>query len=503
MSNRSIFRIIIGIAIVVSISALLYFSSESQTLLYRDAKSHLNIARRVFFSQTPGLVQLGGIWLPLPHLLMLPTIWFDPFYYSGLAGIIPSMISFVIVAVVTYKLILYLTEDVGAGIIGMLVILSSPSLLYLQSTPMSEMPLLATSIASIYFFIRWIKERQYWHIMFAALCVMLATLTRYDGWFLFGCEFIVISLIVVSSMKTSRKAEGHLFLYTFLGGFGIALWLLYNKAIFGSYTNFALGKGSAAWDTQRVTTAVTETSKHNFFHSFATFNWMGIDNAGIILIIGAIIGLGVFLSTQRPKILLLSVLLLLSPYIFNIISLFFGLSIAKSAHIFPFESYNLRYGATIIPAVAFFIGILASRGWASKITALILVIGQAFLLYSQPLEIIADAKVGNVETEHKVAEWVRAHPSKGNTILSTLAHDPLLFEGQIPMQKLVYEGNQHLWESALSFPEGTADRIILKQSDTVNDAVRRKLYNSKVLQEKYIKVYDNDYQVYDKKDLTQ
>ena len=43
-------------------------------LNYGDAVAHLHIARRVFDSHRPGLSQLGSVWLPLPHLLMIPFV---------------------------------------------------------------------------------------------------------------------------------------------------------------------------------------------------------------------------------------------------------------------------------------------------------------------------------------------------------------------------------------------------------------------------------------------
>src|SRR4051812_19767499 len=43
-------------------------------LYYGDAEAHLNIARRVIDSRTPGYEQIGTVWLPLPHVLMLPFV---------------------------------------------------------------------------------------------------------------------------------------------------------------------------------------------------------------------------------------------------------------------------------------------------------------------------------------------------------------------------------------------------------------------------------------------
>ena len=74
-------------------------------LLYDDSISHLEIARRVLDSTSPGLAQLGSVWLPLPHLVMLPLVWDNTLYYNGFAGSIPSMIAFVGMAVLMYRLV--------------------------------------------------------------------------------------------------------------------------------------------------------------------------------------------------------------------------------------------------------------------------------------------------------------------------------------------------------------------------------------------------------------
>ena len=58
--------ILLGIA---SVASLWFFHSRNEILLSGDAVAHINIARRVFDSRTPGLLQLGSVWLPLPHLL--------------------------------------------------------------------------------------------------------------------------------------------------------------------------------------------------------------------------------------------------------------------------------------------------------------------------------------------------------------------------------------------------------------------------------------------------
>ena len=81
--------------ICISASALLLVARQGWTLWYGDADAHLNIARRIFDSRTPGYEQLGTVWLPLPHVLMLPFVQSDALWRSGVGGAIASAICFV------------------------------------------------------------------------------------------------------------------------------------------------------------------------------------------------------------------------------------------------------------------------------------------------------------------------------------------------------------------------------------------------------------------------
>src|SRR5258706_14655537 len=87
--------ILLGL-IALSVVTTYIMYEKNLILLYGDSESHLNIAKRVTSSITPGLAQLGGIWLPLPHVMMLPFTLFDPLWRSGLAGSIVSGASYVI-----------------------------------------------------------------------------------------------------------------------------------------------------------------------------------------------------------------------------------------------------------------------------------------------------------------------------------------------------------------------------------------------------------------------
>src|SRR5262249_34873058 len=93
--NRALLAAI-GVLIAVSGWACWYFVRHGYVLYYGDAEAHLNIARRIFDSRTPGPEQIGTVWLPLPHLLMVPFATRDEWWRSGLAGTIPSALCFVL-----------------------------------------------------------------------------------------------------------------------------------------------------------------------------------------------------------------------------------------------------------------------------------------------------------------------------------------------------------------------------------------------------------------------
>src|SRR6267154_287521 len=84
-----------GIALLVSMFSFFYYFQHSALLLYGDTVAYINIARRVFDSQTPGPLQLGTVWLPLPHILMLPFIVSHRMWQTGIGGAIPSLIAYV------------------------------------------------------------------------------------------------------------------------------------------------------------------------------------------------------------------------------------------------------------------------------------------------------------------------------------------------------------------------------------------------------------------------
>src|ERR1700722_12639095 len=96
--------LVLAAALVVSLMAVWWSWSHSAFLLYGDAEAHIHIARRLFDSPRPGITQLGSVWLPLPHLLLVPFLLVDPWWRSGFAPVIPSAGCYLLACLGLYRL---------------------------------------------------------------------------------------------------------------------------------------------------------------------------------------------------------------------------------------------------------------------------------------------------------------------------------------------------------------------------------------------------------------
>src|SRR5205814_8436369 len=76
--------------------AAVHYHRLGLTLTHYDARGHLVVARRIFDSITPGWQQIGGVWLPLPHLLNALPVQIDLFYQTGASAVAISVASYAI-----------------------------------------------------------------------------------------------------------------------------------------------------------------------------------------------------------------------------------------------------------------------------------------------------------------------------------------------------------------------------------------------------------------------
>src|SRR3989338_10722783 len=182
--NNYSFYFILFFLITISVFYFLNFLNNGLGLSYNDARSHLDIGRRVVEGLKPGLAQLGSVWLPLPHLLIVATAWNDFMWHSGLAGSFWSMLSYVGTGILIYKFLEKINVGVVGRIFGVGVFAANLNILYLQSTAMTELLLLFTMTAGVYELVMWHVSDKIFRLIKAAFWISLSTLVRYDGWFL-------------------------------------------------------------------------------------------------------------------------------------------------------------------------------------------------------------------------------------------------------------------------------------------------------------------------------
>ncbi len=170
-----------------------YYASIGLTLSHYDARGHLVVSRRILDSLTPGWVQVGAVWLPLPHLLNMLPVQVDAFYRTGASGVAISVLSLGLLVYATARLVMAATGSAPATVAAAAVVTSNPNLLYLQATPMTEpllLGLLAMGLACTYEGLVANRERG---IRRGFVWLALACLTRYEAWPITGAAVVTLA----------------------------------------------------------------------------------------------------------------------------------------------------------------------------------------------------------------------------------------------------------------------------------------------------------------------
>lgn len=494
-------KTVLVLALCVSIVAWYVSFTNNFVLTYNDGASHLNIGRRIIDNYTPGFAQIGTVWLPFPHMLMFLLAWNDFLWKTALAGSIVSMISYVLCVVFLYKLGTELTGKKATGLLAALILGLNPNLLYLQTTPMTESLLLAMFILAAYFLFQYLQKNSIAYLLGTGIFVLLSTLIRYDGWFLF---FSLLGLIPLwATMNYSwKKAEGETFLFASIGGLGIILWILWNWSIFGEPLYFIFGEYSA-YAQQRVLSSVGQLpTEKNLYNATLYYFWGVIENNGAWLVFSSLAAMFAVPFLIHSKKYLPVVLVLLTPFAFNIIALFIGQS-AMNVLQAPTNPglFNIRYGIMMLPGIALLLGIIGGKvkfGWLAVI-ALLGIQTYHFLQAGHPI-VLTDGLKGLENTYYTIeaSQWL-AENYEGGLILTSLAsHDAFVARAQIPMKNYIHEGNAEFWDEALLNPSQRLTYItVLVQPP---DSVYRALKDNQDFKKNFELVHEyKEFQIYRKK----
>lgn len=470
----------LGIATALSVASYLWSLKKGYAVVYNDAMAHLNIARLVIDSIESGVAQIGSVWLPLNHILNLLLIWNDWAWHSGFAGSIFSMAAYIFSVWGIYKIVFEVTNNKLAGFAGAMAFAFNLNMLYLQTTPLTEPLYIVFFIFSIFSFIRWLNTNNFKYLLLLGFFGFLQVLIRYDGWFVVGIEGLLILYYQIFCQKEKiNKIIGKFIIFAFPVVFGVGLWLVWNFLIFGDPLFFAFGDNSAHAQQIFIEKASGLITKHNLIISFQAYWYSVLDNIGKYLIVFSCLSTLFFLfrknELQRDKKVLL-IILLLSPFVFNIISLYFGFSIINMPQLnwnIPLRSssqwFNVRYGIMVLPFIAIFIGILANL-WKKSIIILLIIISfvvcQNFLLFNSGSIILLEGVRDDQASEtFSVADTLKKVVGKNEKILvSTAVFSSVLFKTGLSLDYFIHEGVSKQWKYALKNPENFANWILLREN---------------------------------------
>lgn len=475
--NQHAYAVMLVLLSLVSLIAIYYYSQVVHlNLAYNDARSHLNISRRVVEGLKPGLAQLGSVWLPLPHILMLATVWNDYMWHSGFAGTVPSAISFVITGYVIMKMLEHFEVGWKGRLLGVLVFVTNVNILYLQTTAMTELLLLCTMTIGVYELLLWYEKGAVPSLVKASLWIMLSTLVRYDGWFLL---FWATCLVFFKAFKDGgyKKAEGMFFFFCTLAALGVVLWFGWNLVIFGDPLYFAFGAFSAHTQQAQLDEAGVLATKHDLWLSVKMYWYALVYNSTLFVVILGFLGqVRLWFDKKVSSDKKIAASALLAPLVFNIIALYFGHSVLFIQGISGDTWFNVRYGIMLLPSLAIFSGFLFDRIKAFRALIFGLFLFSAVIhLATGDAVTIDDGRVGSSQKNvSEVSGWLQEHAQdeEGYVLVSAASHDAIIFSSGLPMKRFIHEGTGAYWESATTTPDHWARWIIMRTHDE-NDLTYR------------------------------
>ena len=223
-------------AIAMGLSAMIYLYLQDiySLIYYGDSSYHLFSAKRFVDSVEPGIWQIGGVWLPLPHWMFLPFTLVEQLYSNGMAGTIVSLPCHAFSSVLIYKIIRKQVDLKYVALLGGFLYASNPNLIYLGITAMTEAPFLLFFIAFVYYFQKWNdkfneSQNDLKNLALASFFIMLATLCKYEAWILSLAFVPYVIIFVIFKRRNITKFTLMVILISLISLSGILFWLGWNE----------------------------------------------------------------------------------------------------------------------------------------------------------------------------------------------------------------------------------------------------------------------------------
>jgi hypothetical protein len=510
-------------AFLLAFIALIVCFTRGYVLLYGDAVAHLGIARRLIDTRNPGLVQLGGVWLPLPHLLMLPFVWKMEWWQSGLAGAWPSMACYILGVAGFYRLCRHLLIPRWALAATVFYALN-PNLLYLATTAMTEPLFLALLIWITVLTLEFVAAVQsadrplvVRRMIVLGVLILCAVFTRYDGWVLGAAVWCIVAWQLFRAKGMGRRVVPAFAIFTLLAVAGPVLWLWYNQHFYHDPLDFMRGPYSAPAIEKKTSPPGAKHYRgwHNLGWALLFYTRTAqVDAAawetGFALMATALGGLWIAIRKRLGS----AALLLWFPLAFYVYSVAYGSVPIFIPQLYPHSYYNARYGMEMLPGLALFACVALAAWEASRanhtsqaqrvqkakplfvaaialavLNPLAMIFGASLLQrvaakiehhpshllanYSPPL-VLKEALVNSstrVPFERNLALVLEEFPPGAPILMQESDHIGALQDAGIALRQTLNESDYDSWHAALADPAGHADFVVALEGDAVAKAV--------------------------------
>ena len=487
----------VGLAAVAAGTIALAVSAMHRTmLLYGDAVAHLGIARGMLDTRHPGLGNLGGVWLPLPHLLMLPFIDRMDWWQNGMAGAWPSLICYVLSVIGIFSLARRLLAPRWALVATAFYGLNA-NLLYLSSTAMTE-PLFLALLVWIVVALLEFREavfasdaaRATSRLVLLGLLVFAATMTRYDGWILGALVWCVSAWSLWKQPELRGRVAAGFVTFSLLALAGPLLWFWYNHVFGHDWLDFMRGPYSPQAIDRKTSTpgAHKYWGWHNPAWSLMLYaRTAQVDAAwwetGWIVAAAALWGAWKAWFSRLDR----AALLLWFPLPFYVYAISYGSVPIFIPQLYPHSFYNSRYGMEMLPALAIYpvyaVALLVKRfgkgrELAARLVApsagLLCVLNLILMLYATPL-VLKEAQVnsrGRLAFEEPLAQQLEALPPGSTILMNYSDHVGALQAAQFPLKHAIGPGDYYGWKHGLADPADTANYIFATEGSRLAQAAK-------------------------------
>ncbi|MFZ1362580.1 MAG: hypothetical protein WAS05_06555 [Candidatus Nanopelagicales bacterium] len=485
--------VVTWIALVVGLAACIYTTRNGSNLWYSDAQSHLTIARRIFDSKAPGFQQLGTVWLPVPHLLLVPLVIWLPMWSTGWGACVLGMLCLAASVAALYRIAARFGMRRMARLFVVIFFLANPSILYTYTTALTEPVLIATMLGAIAGISGWMTSERKLSggelAVFAGIPAGMSVLSRYEGWALVASGSVFVAWV---SWK-----KWHDFSYTIRMTLSFVVipaacafwWFAYNFAIYGKPFEFMFGEYSAAEQQRQISESGLLSTKLNLGMTTWVYGWSVIEAAGIVLLVLAFFGVCTLIVTRGFDIEALLIWLTATPIGFSLLSLYLGQTAINNDHSLPPGWWNNRFALSAIPFLALLAGVLINYVRLSDKARRLPVVRYAVVFFVtsaialqniwwfQDLAgrsgVIAEAVQSNKSTRESVAagKFMAENYQGGNILMDeTRGGNSILPEIGIPLNQYYNRATGELLDEALDRPTDHAEWLFVNtempQSET-------------------------------------